>query len=77
MLYGPPVQSASTGSLNESATELYDLFRGSMAKVPQTPVPFFVDVRDAAMAHVLSLQNDSVIGKRILLSAGTYTFHEV
>ncbi|KAF8908384.1 hypothetical protein CPB85DRAFT_1254037 [Mucidula mucida] len=46
-------------------------------EVPKTGVPLFVDVRDAARAHVLALKNDAVIGQRVLLNGGSYTFYQI
>ncbi len=77
MLPGPPVQSsASEGSLNGTSQMWYSVISGT-TEVPKTGVPLFVDVRDAARAHVLALKNDAVIGQRVLLNGGSYTFYQV
>jgi nucleoside-diphosphate-sugar epimerase len=56
---------------------IYELISGKTKDVPPELLPLFVDVRDVARAHVLALKNDSVIGKRVLLSSGPYTLYEV
>jgi len=69
-IFGPPEQSA----LNTSSAVIYQLISGQL---PEEGLPLFVDVRDVAQAHVLALKNKSVIGKRVLLSGGPFTFYEV
>ncbi|KAF9023477.1 putative flavonol reductase [Hymenopellis radicata] len=77
MLPGPPVQSsASEGALNDTSQMWYSLISGT-TDVPETAVPIFVDVRDAARAHVLALKNDAVIGERVLLNGGSYTYYQI
>jgi len=68
-IFGPPEQSA----LNTSSAVIYQLISGQL---PEEGLPLFVDVRDVAQAHVLALKNKSVIGKRVLLSGGPFTFYE-
>jgi len=76
-IFGPPEQSiGSTTSLNTSSDYIYKLISGESKDLPEQNLPLFVDVRDAARAHVLALQNDSVIGKRVLLSGGSYTLYD-
>ena len=78
LIFGPPEQLiSSTTSLNTSAETIYQLISGKTKQLPEPGLPLFVDVRDVAQAHVLGLKNDSVIGKRILLSGGSYTVYGV
>jgi len=76
MIFGPPEQAvSSTTSLNTSSNMIYELISGKNKELPPQGLPLFVDVRDVAKAHVLALKNDSVIGKRVLLSGGPYTLY--
>jgi len=77
MIFGPPEQQvSSTTSLNTSADMIYQLISGKNKELPPQGLPLFVDVRDVAQAHVLALKNDSVIGKRVLVSGGSYTLYD-
>lgn len=78
MIYGPPEQTVSSNSaLNTSTEGIYKLIDSHGGKLPADGLPLFVDVRDCAKAHVVALTKDSVIGKRVLFSAGSYTNYEV
>jgi nucleoside-diphosphate-sugar epimerase len=78
LIFGPPEQSVnSTTSLNTSTETIYQLISGKTKHLPENGLPLFVDVRDVAEAHVRALKNDSVIGKRVLLSGGPYTLYEI
>lgn len=78
MIYGPPEQSIdSAGSLNTSSNVIYELISGKTEKLPDTGLPLWVDVRDVAKAHILALEQDSVIGKRVILSGGPYDIYSV
>ena len=78
MIFGPAEQSVgSTASLNTSVDSIYQLISGKSKELPEQGLTLFVDVRDVARAHVLALQNNSIVGKRILLSGGPYTLYEV
>jgi len=77
LIFGPPEQSVSSNAtLNASSQTIYQLISGEAKTIPPDSLPLFVDVRDVAQAHVLALQNDSVIGKRVLLSGGSYTLYD-
>jgi len=77
-MFGPPEQAvSSTTSLNTSSNMIYELISGKNKELPPQGLLLFVDVRDVAKAHVLALKNDSVIGKRVLLSGGPYTLYNV
>ncbi|KAJ6581945.1 hypothetical protein B0H19DRAFT_1117104 [Mycena capillaripes] len=79
VVIGPPLQSVSSPEhLNTSSQLIYQLISGQMKTIlPQAEgVPVFVDVRDVAEAHILALNNDALIGKRVLLSAGEFLFYK-
>lgn len=77
-IFGPPEQSVdATSSLNTSSSTIYQLISGKTEKMPEDGLPVFIDVRDTAEAHIRALQNDSTIGKRILVSGGSYTLYDV
>lgn len=77
-IFGPPEQSVSSdATLNTSSQVIYELISGAAKTLPPDTLPLFVDVRDVAQAHILALQNDSVIGKRVLLCGGSFTLYDV
>ncbi|KAJ7139431.1 hypothetical protein C8R44DRAFT_304434 [Mycena epipterygia] len=79
MIYGPPLQAVSSPDhLNTSSQAIYQLISGKMETIlPKSEgLPLFVDVRDVAEAHILALKNDSVIGKRVLLSGGEFLYYK-
>lgn len=77
MIYGPVIQPGLTiDSLNTSSLRIWDIYRG----VPRTgPAgsPMYVDVRDLAEAHVLSLENAGPANERFFLAAGIGTEMEM
>jgi nucleoside-diphosphate-sugar epimerase len=76
MIFGPPEQSISSNdALNTSSKTIYQLISGETKTLPPDGLPLFADVRDVARAHILALQSDSVIGKRVLLSGGPFTMY--
>lgn len=83
LIFGPPdhVSSLSDGALGTSVDSIYHLFKEKTndkhRNIPGDGIPQFVDVRDVAKAHVFALTQDSVVGKRILLSGGPCTNYEV
>ena len=56
---------------------IYQLISDKNLELLPQGLPLFVDVRDVAQAHVLALKNDSVVGKRLLISGESYTLYEV
>ncbi|KAG7448805.1 NAD(P)-binding protein [Guyanagaster necrorhizus] len=73
MIYGPLVLPADLSALNTSSQDIYNLISG---KLEETGLPAYTDVRDVAALHVKALKVDSVIGKRVLVNGGMYTFYE-
>ncbi|KZP14259.1 hypothetical protein FIBSPDRAFT_868488, partial [Athelia psychrophila] len=49
MIYGPALQDEATspGSLDTSASMIYQLFSGKLSAIPDDRLPLFVDVRGA------------------------------
>ncbi|KAL2678364.1 hypothetical protein Neosp_009110 [[Neocosmospora] mangrovei] len=72
MVYGPvryPVKSLS--SINTSNQLLAEVISGNHKDgLPPTALPLWVDVRDAALAHVKAMELDEATGKRFFLTAG-------
>jgi len=76
-IFGPPEQSVGAiSTLNTSSQVIYQLLSGNTASLPEEGLPHFVDVRDVAQAHILALENNLVISKRVLLPGGSFTFYE-
>jgi nucleoside-diphosphate-sugar epimerase len=62
-IFGPILGAvASPHKLNESSATLYNILKG---KAPQGFANTYVDVRDAAKAHVIALTNPETDGKRL------------
>jgi len=72
MVYGPPEQEVTNMKyLNTSAEDIYKPFSGAGAS--SNAVWLWVDVRDAALAHVLAIERPAAANQRYLLSAGRYS----
>lgn len=68
MTFGPPVHSVKDISqLNESNATLWQVARGE--SLPVARVPFWVDVRDLARAHVEALLRPHAGNKRYTIAA--------
>lgn len=69
MTFGPVVHPvASVAQLNESNAMLWKVASG-VRPLPVARVPFWVDVRDVARAHVEALVRPAAGGKRFLVAA--------
>ncbi|TVY70826.1 Ketoreductase azaE [Fusarium oxysporum f. sp. cubense] len=79
MVYGPvkyPVKSLD--SVNTSNQLLADIINGKhKSGLPPTQLPLFVDVRDAALAHVKAVETEEAADKRIFVTAGYYSNQEL
>lgn len=76
-VFGPVVHYLnSLSSINTSNKILTDLYSGvNKDECPKSsPNSFYVDVRDTALVHVLAIEKPEAAGKRILTSAGPFTF---
>ncbi|TFY73351.1 hypothetical protein EWM64_g10661 [Hericium alpestre] len=78
-IYGPVLDEVpSPEKLNQSLSELYNIMIQSDAT---TPYPEYangwIDVRDAALAHVLAASTPAAGGNRFIIAAGTYHFQEI
>ncbi|KAF9879588.1 hypothetical protein CkaCkLH20_03131 [Colletotrichum karsti] len=77
MILGPvhPASGITSANPNESSAQLLNAL--SAPEVPPTRMPVFVDVRDAAKAHVLALNLDKVradVSERFLVCGGKFTW---
>ncbi|KAI9901929.1 hypothetical protein N3K66_003746 [Trichothecium roseum] len=81
MVFGPWLEGAEPRTLkgvNTSNEIVWDvLSAGGDARVPATRAPVWVDVRDAAAAHVGALSGTRVGGKRYAVAAGVYCNQEI
>ncbi|KAF6810811.1 NAD dependent epimerase/dehydratase [Colletotrichum plurivorum] len=69
MTFGPVVHPiADVGKLNESNAMLWRIAAGA-GPLPMARVPFWIDVRDLAVAHVEALLRPEVGGKRYVPAA--------
>ncbi|KXN91575.1 hypothetical protein AN958_00368 [Leucoagaricus sp. SymC.cos] len=73
--FGPPIHEITGGpaSLNMSLQYWYDavLGEGSKSRERLSGSDVEIDVRDAALAHVLALQKEAAGGERILITGST------
>ncbi|KAI5458037.1 hypothetical protein BGZ63DRAFT_56189 [Mariannaea sp. PMI_226] len=75
LVLGPVVHHLATlSSINTSNERVVSLLRGGWKEgIPPTlPVALWVDVRDAARAHVRAIEEPSAGGKRLLATAGFF-----
>lgn len=70
MIYGPPSPFATVSSLNTSSEAIWALISGTSTGPPVEGLPQWIDVRDAAEAHIKALKSEDVIGKRVLVAGG-------
>lgn len=81
MVFGPWLEGAGPRTLEEVNTSnriVWDvLSAGGDARVPATRAPVWVDVRDAAAAHVGALSGAEVGGKRYVVVSGVYCNQEI
>lgn len=70
-IFGPSLQElAKPENLNTSSLTLYELFfKPKFSEQNLYYGPSWVDVRDVAKAHVVSLEKEEVAGERILVSS--------
>lgn len=72
MVFGPPINDIGISNLNTSTEILYKLIRSDRAKSDKLPfvLPVYIDVRDAARAHVRVLATSGLDNKRSFNLAG-------
>lgn len=73
----PFLHEVSTpNSLNTSAKMFYDyVLKSETAQTP--PAPFWIDVRDVAIAHVRAIALEKSGGERFIISSGQYFFLDI
>lgn len=80
LVLGPVAHHLATlDSINTSNERVVALLRGGWREgiPPSTPVPMWIDVRDAAAAHVRALEEEAAGGKRLFTTAGWFTNREI
>lgn len=72
MVFGPPINDISIANLNTSTQMLYDLIKLDRSKSDKLPyvLPAYIDVRDAARAHIRALSTSGLDNKRSFNLAG-------
>ncbi|KAK0123936.1 hypothetical protein ONS95_008926 [Cadophora gregata] len=74
LIFGPPIQPVtSLKKINYSSDVFYSLFNGTYEVVPDTSFPSYIDVRDLATAHILSLTVPAVANKRFMVGGNKYS----
>ncbi|KAH6999838.1 hypothetical protein EDB80DRAFT_754347 [Ilyonectria destructans] len=80
MVFGPAVDYFATlDGINTSNERVVSLLRGDWkAEIPASrPVPMWIDVRDAARAHIRALEEPSAGGQRLLTTPGNFSNREI
>ncbi|KAH7153192.1 hypothetical protein EDB81DRAFT_790786 [Dactylonectria macrodidyma] len=80
LVLGPVVHHLATlDSINTSNERVVSLLSGGWKDgIPaSTPVPMWVDVRDAARAHVRALEEPAAGGRRLLTTPGSFSNREI
>jgi nucleoside-diphosphate-sugar epimerase len=75
VIYGPLSPSASLVNLERSTLEIWHLMSGEANELPPTAMPAFVDVRDAAKAHLKAFEHPT--GGRFIPCGGSYLFADI
>ncbi|KAJ0421526.1 hypothetical protein BJY00DRAFT_282375 [Aspergillus carlsbadensis] len=74
-IFGPTVDEGST-KLNESTEVIWNLINGSLAGVPDNDFAAFVNIHDAAAAHLRAYENERAAGERFIVSGGQFVKQE-
>lgn len=71
MVFGPVAHPAvpSPAHLNESNAQLWAAVATPTVPLPEARVPFWIDVRDLAQAHVAALVSEQAAGKRYTVAS--------
>ncbi|KAH8645393.1 hypothetical protein BX600DRAFT_556213 [Xylariales sp. PMI_506] len=80
LVFGPAVQhlGGCRKSLNTSSQYMLNFITGPpKEEIPPTMSPIWVDVRDAALAHVLAVEVDKAANTRFFLTAGYFSNRQV
>lgn len=75
MVYGPPINDVTLKSLSTSTGQFYRLMNQDRAKNTKlfNPLIFYIDVRDAAKAHIGAMKCKDLDGKRSFHVGGIAT----
>ncbi|EPE32427.1 NAD(P)-binding Rossmann-fold containing protein [Glarea lozoyensis ATCC 20868] len=74
LIFGPPLQPVqSLKKINYSNDVFYSLFNGTYEVTPDTSFPSYIDVRDLATAHILSLTTPAVFNQRLAVGGAQYS----
>lgn len=78
LVFGPVIHKIKdVDSINTSVALLFKFFSQPDAEIPDPmPAQSFVDVRDVAKAHILSLEKPEASGERFITSGGQLTWGE-
>ncbi|KAH7005055.1 hypothetical protein EDB82DRAFT_488746 [Fusarium venenatum] len=80
LVLGPVSKHLATlESINTSNERIVKLLQGGWKEEipPCTPVPLWIDVRDAARAHVRGLEEPRAGGKRLFTTAGLFSHRQI
>ncbi|CRG89107.1 hypothetical protein PISL3812_06142 [Talaromyces islandicus] len=79
LIFGPVLPWLnSVNAINTSNERFWTFISGAAkSKCPPTGSLFWVDVRDAALAHAIAAEKPEVAGKRFFLTAGNFCNREV
>ncbi|KAL3452965.1 NAD(P)-binding protein [Aspergillus insuetus] len=73
LIFGPVDSLKSLDEVNTSNQRIRDFVTGALKeKCPPTGSQFWVDVRDAALAHAVAVEKPETAGKRYFLTAGSF-----
>ena len=79
LVIGPVVHHFATlDSINTSNGKFVDLLGGKWKdEIPDSPIiPLYIDVRDAALAHVYAMERQEAGGHRLFATAGRYAHRQ-
>ncbi|KAF2673135.1 NAD(P)-binding protein [Microthyrium microscopicum] len=78
MVFGPMIHDVTLESVNTSNARIRDVLAGKWKdSVPDTGLFLCVDVRDAALIHVLAAEGEEMAGKRVMAVGGYYSNKEI
>lgn len=78
LIFGPVIHAVeSVDKLNTSSASIYHLMDGSRKEIGPTHVPFMVDVRDIAEAHLRAYETTEAGGKRFVVYGHSFSYQDV
>ncbi|KAL3444392.1 NAD(P)-binding protein [Aspergillus insuetus] len=74
-IFGPTIDEGWS-KLNESTETIWNLINGSLSEVPDNDFAAFVNIHDAAQAHLRAYESEKAAGDRFIVAGGRFVKQE-